>query len=63
VIKTEFNPSCIANFEMIAGVRVFELNFESNQAVVIAGQNGVTSPITGPRLFFRLEQRDRCVKF
>jgi hypothetical protein len=63
VIKTEFNPSCIANFEMIAGVRVFEVDFESKQAVVIAGQKVVTSPITGPQLFFRLQQRDRYVKF
>jgi hypothetical protein len=47
VIKTEFNPSCIANFEMIAGIRVFELNFESNPAIVIAGQNVIISPVSG----------------
>ena len=63
MIKTEFNPSCLANFEMIAGVRAFELNFESNQAVVIAGQNVVTGPINGTQLFFRRQQRNRCVKF
>jgi hypothetical protein len=39
---------------MIAGVRVFEPNFESNQAVVIAGQNVIISPISGSQKFFRL---------
>jgi hypothetical protein len=56
VINNEFNPSCIANFEMIAGVRVFELNFESNQAVIITGQNVVTSPISCTQMYFRLTQ-------
>ena len=55
MIKTEFNPSCIANFEMIAGVRVFELNFESNQAVV-SRRNTITNPITGAQQFYRLSQ-------
>jgi hypothetical protein len=54
VIKTEFNPSCIANFEMIAFVRVVELNFESNPAVVIGGQDVNINLIPGSQQFFQL---------
>jgi hypothetical protein len=39
---------------MIAGLRVFELKLESNQAIVIAGQNVIISPISGSQMFFRL---------
>ncbi len=41
---------------MITGVRVFELNFESNPAVAIAERNVVTHPITGTEMFYRLPQ-------
>jgi hypothetical protein len=36
---------------MIAGVRVFELNFKSKQAVVIAGQNLVPVPSPATKCF------------
>jgi hypothetical protein len=55
VIKTEFNPSCIANFEMIAGDCAFEQTFESDQAFV-STRNTVTNPITGAQQFYRLSQ-------